>query len=156
MNDLKKILIPKENKTNESIEILEEKSDIKYIISLILKSKEDIYWIGSFESILSVIKEKDLYRLLTWKRLDGKTTAYAISDNTLLKYPTFSKEIGNFRKMKILKEKIETPGIILAINKKIVFINIYKTKKIKVYIINDEYVFSIYKFLFFSFWESLK
>ena len=58
-----------------------------------------------------------------------KNHHYAISDNTLLKYPTFSKEIGNFRKMKILKEKIETPGIILAINKKLFLLIFIKLKR---------------------------
>jgi len=102
------------NNSDGSVEIIDGEKGVEYLISLILSKKEDFYWIGSFETVLSAIKEESLYKLLTWKRLDGKTTSYAISDNTLLKNPKFSEMIQSFRKIKVLEEKISLPGVIIT------------------------------------------
>lgn len=143
------------NAADGSVEIVEGENGIKYLISLILSSKKDFYWIGSFETVLAAIKEKALFKLLTWKRLDGKTTSYAISDNTLIKYPKFSDYIQSFRKIKILEEKIVLPGLIVAFAGIIAFTDISQKGKAKIFIIHDEQSTEFYKFVFFELWKKL-
>ena len=143
------------NTSDGSIEIVEGKNGIEYLISLILSRRENFYWIGSFATILSAIKEDALYKLLTWKRLDGKTTSYAISDNTLLKYPKFSESIQSFRKIKVLEEKISLPGIIIAFAGIIAFTNISQRGKTKIFIIHDAQCAEFYKFVFLELWKKL-
>lgn len=162
-NERKSILAPLidslekrvKNTSDGSVEILEGKNGIEYLLSMILSRKEDFYWVGSFQTILSVIKEEALYKLLTWKRLDGKTTSYAISDNTLLKYPRFSNDIESFRKIKVLEDRISLPGIIVTFAGIIAFVNFSKNGKVKIYIIHDIQCAEFYKFVFLELWKKL-
>jgi len=102
-----------------------------------------------------VIKEDALYKLLTWKRINGKTTSYAISDDTLLKYQKFSGDMGSFRKIKVLKEIIQLPGIILVFGGIVAFASISKKGSIKIFLIHDIQCAEFYKFFFLELWERL-
>jgi hypothetical protein len=93
--------------------------------------------------------------LLTWKRLDGKTTSYAISDNTLLKNPKFSEMIQSFRKIKVIEEKISLPGVIITFAGIISFINFTSRGKVKIYLIHDAQCAEFYKFVFLELWKKL-
>jgi len=143
------------NTPNGSIEIVDGKNGVDYLISSILSSKSNFYWIGSFSSVLSTIDKESLYKLLTWKRMDGDTTSYAISDSTLMDYSKFSDRIGKFRELKILKEEITIPGIIIVFADNIAFVSISKRGKVKIYIIHDSLCSDFYKFTYLELWKRL-
>jgi sugar-specific transcriptional regulator TrmB len=143
------------NTTDGSVEIVEGKNGIEYLISAILASKSDFYWIGAFSIILSAIDKDSLYKLLTWKRMDGDTTSYAISDNTLLDYSRFSDKLGKFREVKILKDTIDMPGIIITFGDTISFISFSKRKKVKIFLIHDSLCADFYKFTFLELWKRI-
>ncbi len=143
------------NTIDSSVEIVEGKNGIEYLISSILTSKSNFYWIGAFSTILSAIDKDSLYKLLTWKRMDGNTTSYAISDNTLLDYSRFSEKIGKFREIKILKEPIALPGIIIVFGDTISFISVSKRKKVKIFLVHDSMCADFYKFTFLELWKRI-
>jgi len=143
------------NTTDGSVEIIDGEKGIEYLISHILSKKEDFYWIGSFDTILLAIKEESLFRLFTWKRLAGKTTSYAISDNSLIKHPKFAENIQTFRMIKILEDKISLPGVIIAFSGIISLINFSNRGKVKIYLIHDIQCSEFYKFIFLELWKKL-
>lgn len=156
---LKSLIKSFEKKTKkgqeEGVEILSGLPSRNYLLTKMLKRGEDIYWFGSFETILSFIDEEELFKLFTWKRMDGKTTSYALSDRTLLDYPKFSKNHSpTFRKIKIIKEKITTPGLIILFGNTLVSVRPDPIKKIKMYIIHDEVSSNIFKLLFLEIWKN--
>ena len=95
--------IVQEDDTHSKVYHYEGKEGSQFVIDKILKAKKDIYWIGSIETLLSMIGEKHLYKLLTVKRLKQETTTFAITDKRILQYKKFSQMIGNQRHFRFLE-----------------------------------------------------
>ncbi|MDQ3018864.1 MAG: hypothetical protein M3Q64_03270 [bacterium] len=144
----------KEKTIGIQIEMLEGQSGVTTLIEKIIAEKKDMYWLGSMETILSTIKDEKLFRLMTWRRMDQKTTSYAISDRTILKNERYSGPTSNFRQFRFLEQPFSIPGIIVLFGKNIALISIKETK-ISIVLVQDETMNQIVLFMFKALWEFL-
>jgi sugar-specific transcriptional regulator TrmB len=132
----------------------EGEEGLRFVIDKILELKEDIYWIGSIETLLSMMGEKHLYRLLTVKRLKQGTTTYAITDKKIIRYLQFSQILGNQRHFRFLNKEFNIPAVLGLFGDHICLISKDK-QKIKIVLVKDVLMFKIVHFLFESLWVSL-
>jgi len=132
----------------------EEEEGLRFAIDKILEAKKDIYWIGSIETLLSMIGEKHLHRLLTVKRLKQGTTTYAITDRKILQYNKFSQMVGEQRHFRFLDKDFTIPAVLGLFGNNICLIS-KNNDKIKIVLIEDELMFKITHFLFESMWNNL-
>ncbi len=136
------------------IEVLEGKSGAITLIENIIQTKENIYWLGSIETMLEVIDEEKFFKLITWRRMDQKTTAYAITDRNILSNKKLGEKIGNFRQYRFLEKPFEIPAIVILFGLNIALVKV-DVKKTKIVLIRDKTIHTIIKFMFDSMWQSL-
>ena len=146
--------IVQEKDSHSKVYHYESEEGLQFVIDKILEAKKDIYWIGSIETLLSMIGEKNLYKLLTVKRLKQETTTYAITDKRILQYTKFSQMIGSQRHFRFLNKDFTIPAVLGLFGNYICLIS-KDNNKIKVVLIEDELMFKITHFLFESMWISL-
>ena len=132
----------------------EGEEGLQFVIDKILKAKKDIYWIGSIETLLSLVGEKHLYQLLTVKRLKQGTTTYAITDKKILQYNKFSQMIREQRHFRFLDKDFTIPAVLALFGNNVCLIS-KDNNKIKIVLIEDELMLKITHFLFESMWVSL-
>lgn len=137
-----------------SVEILEGEVGMSIIIEKIIKAKKDIYWIGSIDTLLSAIPDEKFFKLLTWRRMDQGTTAFAITDKSILSLEKYSNSQGKFRKMKILKEKIDIPGVVALFDQQLAFVSV-KNSKTYIVLISEAVISEMFLFMFKQLWEKL-
>ena len=130
-----------------NIENVFGKDSIKRISNLIISSNSDIYWIGNFSLLLKYIDEKELYKILTWRRLDQKTTSYALANKRFKQNNRFSEELGSFRRIKYHEQLDQTKGI-FVIFKNYAICASKNNNELEVTIINDENLFEVLLILF--------
>lgn len=147
-------IIAERNDTDSKVYHYEGEEGLHFVIDKILDAKKDIFWIGSIETLLSMIGEKYLYNLLTTKRLKQGTTTYAITDKKILQYNKFSQMIGEQRHFRFLNKDFMIPAVLALFGNNICLIS-KDNKKIKIVLIEDELMFKITHFLFESMWTSL-
>ena len=140
--------------TNSKVYNYEGEEGSQFVINKILKAKKDIYWIGSIETLLSMIGEKHLYKLLTVKRLKQETTTFAITDKRILQYKKFSQMIGNQRHFRFLEKDFTIPAVLALFGNNICLIS-KDNNRIKIVLIEDELIFKINHFLFEYMWINL-
>ncbi len=102
------------SKDKSSIIHLTGTKGFRELLDLIIKTNKDIYWIGSFDRLLSVVGDSDFYKLMTWRRMDKKTTSYAYTDRSIKKYPKYSEDKNGFRKVTIISERIESKSLLFC------------------------------------------
>lgn len=136
------------------VEILEGKSGAVIILEKILQQKKDIYWLGSLDTILQIIDEERLYRVFTWRRMDTKTTSYAISDRKILSNKKFGEKIEGFRQFRFLPESFKTPALVVLFGNSIGLVRV-REMDLKIILVKDENIFEIMKFMFDTLWETL-
>ncbi len=132
----------------------EGEEGLRFVIDKILEAEKNIYWLGSIETLLSMIGEKNLYKLLTVKRLRQQTITYAITDKKILQYSKFSQMIGNQRHFRFLERDFTIPAVLALFGNSICLIS-KNNNKIKIVLIEDELMFKITHFLFESMWIRL-
>ena len=146
--------ITEKNDTNSKVYNYDGEEGSKFIIDKILEVKKDIYWIGSIETLLSIIGEKNLYRLLTIKRLKQGTTTYAITDKRILQYNKFSQMVGEQRYFRFLDKDFSIPAVLALFGNNICLIS-KNNNTVKIVLIEDRLMFEIVHFLFESMWINL-
>jgi len=82
--------------------LLRGKTGIRLVINLMIKEKQDNYWIGSLDTLFRVFSADELYRRLTLQRMKQSTSAYAITDRSIISEQRFSETLGAFRKHRYL------------------------------------------------------
>jgi sugar-specific transcriptional regulator TrmB len=132
----------------------EGKEGVRTLINNILAEKENIYWFGSMENILSVVDEEQLYHLFTLKRMVQNTSSYALTDRHILKYKRFSEQLGNFRFFKFLDKNFDIPALLVLFGNTISLVSI-NGGNVKTIIIKDRVIHEMVKFLFLSYWDCL-
>src|SRR3989344_2102027 len=120
----------------------------------ILEKKQNVYWLGSFETLLGVLSERNLHRLLTVPRLRQGTISYAMTDKRILKYPQFSNVIGNKRLYRFLEKDFDTPGVLGLFGDTICLLA-KDGNKIRVVLIEDQLMHDVVQFLFSNLWTRL-
>lgn len=132
----------------------EGKEGVKTLINSILAEKENIYWFGSMDNVLSVVDEEQFYHLFTLKRMVQNTSSYALTDKRILSYKRFSEQLGNFRFFKFLNKDFEIPALLVLFGSSIGLISI-NGGNIKTILIKDRIIYEVIKSLFFGYWNSL-
>lgn len=120
----------------------------------ILGARRNIYWLGNFEALLSLVGEKKLYRAFTLKRLPQKTVSHAITDRRILKHKQFSELIGNQRQFRFFDANVEIPGILVIYGENVCLITKHAADA-HVVIIEDSIVAELASFLFSNLWQRL-
>ncbi len=146
--------LPEEGVSNSRVFHYEGEDGIRFALDKILSLKQDLYWLGSIETLLGTVGERQLHNLFTLKRLAQETTAYAITDRRILKYPQFSQMIGNTRAMRFLDGDFTVPTV-LGFAGDTIFLLSRQKSKIQVVIIENELMCQAVKFLFSSLWAQL-
>ncbi len=136
------------------IEILEGKNGAIVLLEKILEQKENIYWLGSLDTILQIFEEEKLYKLFTWKRMDTKTVSYAITDRKILNNKKFGEKIEGFRQFRFLPENFDIPALIILFGNSVGLIRIHK-KDLKIVFVRDKNISGIVKFMLDILWKSL-
>ncbi|HEY4512993.1 MAG TPA: helix-turn-helix domain-containing protein [Candidatus Paceibacterota bacterium] len=132
----------------------EGKEGARLVMEKILAERKDIHWMGSIETILSVFKEKQFYKMFTIKRMAQNTSAFAITDKKILDYPRFSEMLGGkFRSMKFIDKNFDTPVLLVLFDGTVCFIS--RDSKISTVIIEDDLIYHTIYFLFQSFWKTI-
>ncbi len=132
----------------------EGKEGARLVMDKILTEKKDIHWLGSIETILSMFKEKQFYKMFTIKRMVQNTSAFALTDKKILNYPRFSEMLGKkFRSIKFLDKNFDTPALLVLFEGTVCLIS--KDSKINTVIIEDELIYQMIYFLFQSYWNTL-
>lgn len=134
--------------------VYEGEDGARFAIRKILEKKANIYWLGSFETLLGIMSEQRLYKLLTAPRLKQGTISYAITDRRILKYPRFSNIIGNKRLYRFLEKDFDVPAVVGLFADTICLL----TKdggNIRVVLIEDQLMHDVVQVLFSHMWSSL-
>jgi sugar-specific transcriptional regulator TrmB len=126
----------------------------KAMINKAIKEKRNIYWMCSNDFIFEIFKEEKFYKLMTLRRMKQNTTAYAITDSTVLKMKKYTEPLGAFRRVKILKDKIDIPAAIAIFGDCLVLFTKDKNYKKTVLVKNRAFA-KILKLMFMSLWENL-
>ncbi len=132
----------------------EGKEGAKKLLNEILAEKDNIYWLGSIENVLSVVGEENLYKLFTLKRMTQNTSSYALTDKKILEHKRFSEQLGKFRYFKFLDSPFEIPALLVLFKNHIGMISL-SGGSVKTIIIKDRLINEMVKFLFMSYWETL-
>lgn len=132
----------------------EGKEGAKRLLNEILIEKDNIYWLGSIENVLSVVGEENLYGLFTLKRMTQNTSSYALTDKKILEHKRFSEQLGKFRYFKFLESPFEIPALLVLFKNHVGMISI-NSSSIKTIIIKDKLVNEMIKFLFMAYWTTL-
>lgn len=146
-----KIIQLKNNDTQ--VYYYEGREGVNFLIDEILTKKKDIFWLGSMETILSIINEERFYKFFTIKRMSQKTTSFALTDKSILKYPKFSESLGDFRAIKFLNQNFTIPGLLILYEDTICLVSNHN--EIKTVVIKDELMHKMIFFLFNSYWNTL-
>ncbi len=146
--------LKKSPSTETEVEVLEGKMGAITLIEKIIQEKKDIYWLGSLNTMLKVIDEEKFFKLVTWRRMDQKTTAYAITDRSILKNKKLGEKMYEFRQYRFLDKPFETPALVILFGVNIGIISV-EGKKTKIVLIRDTKMYSIVKFMFDSMWMIL-
>lgn len=136
------------------IEILEGKSGAISLIENIIQAKEDIYWLGSLSTMLEIIDEEKFFKLITWRRMDQKTKAFAITDKSILQNKKLGEKIGNFRNYRFLEKPFELQSLVILFGRNVGLIRI-DGKKTKIILIRDQKIYEVIKFMFNTIWQVL-
>ena len=100
------------------------------------------------------VDAEKFYKLLTWRRMDQGTTAYAITDAGILKNNKFSNQQGKFRQMKIIKESIDIRGLVLVFGGQVALVST-QYKKARIVLIRDKAMAEIVRFMFTELWDRI-
>lgn len=149
MENMKKV-----NGDETDIEILDGKNGTITLIEKIIKQQENIYWFGSLESILKVISDEKLYKLMTWRRMDQKTISYAITDRRILENKRFGEKIEGFRQFRFLPKIFETQALFVIFGKNTALVRV-ENEKIKIILIQDSKIQMLIKYMFENLWDLL-
>ena len=136
------------------IEILDGKNGVIVLLEKILQQKENIYWLGSVDTILKIINEEKLYRLFTWRRMDTKTTSYAITDRKILNNKKFGEKIEGFRQFRFLPDDFDASALIVIFGNSVSLVRVDE-KDFKIVNVQDEKISGIVKFMFDILWRTL-
>jgi len=139
---------------NSKVYFYQDVSGARFVLNKILAVKQNVRWIGSIETLLSVISERQLHRIFTTKRLQQGTVSYAITDRKILRYDKFSELIGNKRIFRFLEEDLSVPAILCIFGNNICLLSQQKGK-INIILIEDELMSKMALFLFQSLWKNL-
>ncbi|OGG76806.1 hypothetical protein A3B35_00720 [Candidatus Kaiserbacteria bacterium RIFCSPLOWO2_01_FULL_54_24] len=139
------------NGSSSRVYVLEGEEGARFAVQKILEKKQNVYWLGSFETLLGVLSERNLHRLLTVPRLKQGTISYAMTDKRILKYPQFSNVIGNKRLYRFLEKDFDTPGVLGLFGDTICLLA-KDGGKIRVVLIEDQLMHDTVKFLFTHMW----
>ena len=137
------------------VSLYEGSAGAKIVIDKVLKSKEDIYWLGSLDNLRSVMSDEEFYRKMTLERMKGKTTLYVITDDERLKSARRRDNYGNFRKVKLLEKRYDIPATLAMFGDKLM-IGSAKDKKIRIVLIEDAAMARAVRFLFNNLWERME
>ncbi len=136
------------------IEILEGKTGAITLIEKIIQAKEDIYWLGSLDTMLKVVDEEKFFKLITWRRMDQKTTSYAITDRSILENKKLGEKIGDFRQYRFLNKPFEIPALVILFGQNVGLVRV-EGKKTKIILVRDQTIHGIVKFMFDTMWQTL-
>lgn len=140
---------PRQTKTTT----IEGQAGLKNLADLIIHEKEDLYWIGSLENFLEKVDEETLFRFLTWRRMNQKTTAYAITDTGILKHKKFSEPIKNFREMKFTNKQIQSHSLLVIFGNKTAVVS-FETQPIKIITVEDNATTNLMRTMFNLIWNN--
>lgn len=144
----------KHKTSSTQVTYYEGKAGARAIIDKLIKENKDNHWFGSLETFFPIMKEEELYRHLTLRRMKQKTTAYAITDRRILKNKRFNETLGNFREFRFLKEEIGIPAGIQLFGNNIAIASL-DGEKIKTVLIEDPAMAQVLRFIFMSLWKYL-
>jgi predicted transcriptional regulator len=139
---------------NTEIEILEGTTGAITLIEKILQAKSDIHWLGSLETMLHIIDEEKFYKLMTWRRMDQSTTAYAITDRSILENKKLGERMGNFRQYRFLEKPFELPALVILYGDTVCLVRV-TGKKTKIVLVRDATIYQIVRFMFDTMWQTL-
>lgn len=143
-----------EDDARQKVYTYEGQEGARFAIRKIIGKKQNVYWLGSFETLLGALSERELYRLLTVPRLKQGTVSYAITDKRILRYPQFSKMIGNKRLYRFLDKDFSTSAV-LGLFADTICLLAKDGNKIRVVLIEDQLMHDVMQFLFSSLWVRL-
>jgi predicted transcriptional regulator len=136
------------------VETLEGKAGIMVLIEKMLKERSDVYWFGTMDTMFNVFSVEQLYKLYSLRRMEFNTTAYSITDRSVLQYKKMSERIGKFRDFRFLEEKIPIPGVFIMFGNTIGLIRA-DGKEIKIVLIRDNVMQGLLQAMFRLLWNSL-
>ncbi len=146
--------LPEEGSSNSRVYHYEGEDGIRFALDKLLSLKQDVHWIGSIETLLATVGERQLHRLFTVKRLAQGTTAHAITDRRILKYPKFSEMVGNTRVIRFLEEEFTVPAVLGFAGDTIFLLSKHKGQ-VQVVVVENELMYQVIRFLFSSLWAQL-
>ncbi len=145
----------KKNNDNTEIELLEGKSGAIALIEKIIRQKEHIRWLGSLDDMVRIIGEEKFYKLMTWRRMDQKTTSYAITDRSILENKKFGEYIEGFRQFRFLEKKFSIPALFVIYGNTVALIRTEGKKEVKIVLIKDTKIKELMVFMFELLWNLL-
>jgi hypothetical protein len=86
--------------------------------------------------------------------MDQKTSAYAITDRSILQNKRIGEKIGTFRNYRFLEKPFELPALVILFGTNIGLIRV-DGKKTKIVLVRDQKIHGIVKFMFETMWTSL-
>ncbi|MBI4079708.1 winged helix-turn-helix transcriptional regulator [Candidatus Kaiserbacteria bacterium] len=120
----------------------------------VLSAQRNLRWVGSIETLLSLVGEKRLYKSFTQKRLRQKTVSYAITDKRIFKYKQFSEMIGNRRLFRFFENEFKIPAVLIIYGEHVCLVS-KQENNASVVVIEDEVIGQMATFLFETLWASL-
>ena len=146
--------LAKAKSSQAKVYYLEGKTGARHVVDEAIASKKNLYWMGSQDLILSIFPKKEFFRIMTLRRIKQGTTAYSLTDKTILKYKRFYEPLGKFRRTKVLPQGIKVPAVLGMFADKLAIMS-KQGEQINIVLIEDQMMVEIVKLLFISLWESL-
>lgn len=144
-----------EKRSHSQVKVFHGSKGVIEAIDQTLTSKEDVYWIGSMKAITQYLDEKQILKLLTWRRIDHGSTAYSLTDAWTYYHSIYGvKEHQKpLRKSKIIADELDYNGAIGVVGNTTILFVADGTPRI--YIIEDVMIAKILKHTFMIIWDIL-
>ena len=137
--------------------ILHGAGGFEYMLKDILRTKEDLYFIGSHEAMLERDKLKDeryfLRQFTAKRRQKGGTKAWIITDHSQISKRQFREGDTDFREIKFWKQLDNSNGGLIVYGEKICCFSVEPEPVF--YFIGNAIVAEILKTVFWQLWQSL-
>jgi len=140
--------------SNANISVIEGWAAPKIFAQKIIEQKADIFWIGAFGELKNFLDQKDVYRLITTKRLNTKTTSYPITTTEAQHDNYIGKSLSGFREPKFLSA-LEGESGLVVVTGKIIGLGSQAGGEMKITQIKDPMLSSLMQLTLFELWKRL-
>lgn len=134
--------------------VYSKRADLLTLIGTVVEAGHDVYWYGSFAPVLEHMTEDEFLHHMTWRRMDKRTTMYAITDAAYADNRRLAEPLAGFRKVKVLEHIAAHNALVAICGQHIVLASISESQTHVVHIV-DAVTAALMRTFYLELWHRL-